>query len=172
MTQSMSEIGAVDSPFRNAMNYYGFSLLGIFIILFAFGFICNVKYSATIIISLVLLLISGMFMFLVGFFPCDAGCIDVTRTGELHSITSTVPAICLPLAAMVSAASLSDTYGKRWGSVLFLLGVISMGSGPLMFVSFFESRVGFIQRMGIGFSMLWMVVVSIKVLTQNIHSNN
>ena len=38
ITTGMSEIGAVDSPFKNIINYFGFSLLGIFIILFSIGF--------------------------------------------------------------------------------------------------------------------------------------
>jgi hypothetical membrane protein len=32
MTTGMSEIGAVDSPFKDIMNYLGFSLFGIFFI--------------------------------------------------------------------------------------------------------------------------------------------
>ena len=33
IVQSMSEIGGVMSPYKNIMNYLGFSLLGIFIVL-------------------------------------------------------------------------------------------------------------------------------------------
>ncbi|MFX1425346.1 MAG: hypothetical protein ACFFBE_02760 [Promethearchaeota archaeon] len=38
ISTGMSEIGAVDSPFKVMMNYLGFSLLGIFIIIFSIGF--------------------------------------------------------------------------------------------------------------------------------------
>ena len=37
ISTGMSEIGALDSPFRHIMNYLGFSLLGITIVLFSFG---------------------------------------------------------------------------------------------------------------------------------------
>lgn len=171
VSQSMSEIGAVDSPFKNAMNYAGFSLLGVFIILFSIGFVSCFHRSATIIISFALLLIGGVFMFLVGFFPCDAGCVDVTRTSELHSITSTIPAICLPLAAMLSAAAISMRWGNRFGTLLFFAGFLSMASGPLMFVPFFEDKIGLIQRLGIGFSLLWMMTVSAKALSRGDSDN-
>ena len=103
ITTGMSEIGALDSPFRDIMNYLGFSLLGISIIIFSFGFKLYFKNIVQLNIAYVLLVIGGIFMFLVGFFPCDPQCIDVTLNGQLHSITSTIPAIFLALTAIVLA---------------------------------------------------------------------
>jgi hypothetical protein len=45
-----------------------------------------------------LLVIAGAGMVVVGFFPCDAGCVDVTTTGRLHSVFSMPGAIGLPVA--------------------------------------------------------------------------
>lgn len=52
-----------------------------------------------------LLVIAGAGMVVVGFFPCDAGCVDVTRTGALHSIFSAPAAIGLPVAATSGSPS-------------------------------------------------------------------
>lgn len=159
----MSELGAVNSPFKNLMNYLGFSMLGIFILLFGFGFRLYFQKSFQMAISFVLLSIGGASMFLVGFLPCDSMCIDVTLTGRLHSFISTVPAILIPLAAMNSAYPISKMWSKKWGYASFYLGILSMIAGPLMFLEFMHNFSGLVQRLGIGFSLLWIFIVSLKI---------
>jgi hypothetical protein len=159
----MSEIGANDSPFKDIMNYLGFSLLGIFIVIFSIGFKAFFKRNLQITIVLILLLIGGIFMFSVGFLPCDPQCIDVTYIGELHSITSIISAILIPIAAMVSAYPISKIWGKTWGSASFFLGALSIASGPIMFIEGFASFSGLIQRLGIGLSLFWIFIVSLKI---------
>ena len=163
ITTGMSEIGAVDSPFKDVMNYLGFSLLGIFIVIFSIGFKTYFKNNLQLTIVLILLLIGGIFMFSVGFFPCDPQCIDVTLTGELHSITSTIPAILIPLAAMLSAYPISKTWAKKWGYFSFFLGFLSLATGPIMFIESLFNYTGLIQRLGIGFSLLWIFIISLKM---------
>lgn len=163
--QSMSEIGSVVSPYKNWMNYLGFSLLGIVIVIFGIGVLREFSKGSLQYLSGFLISVAGVSMFAVGFFPCDAGCIDVTMTGKLHSLTSTVPSIALPLAAMVLATVLSRRWGRRWGYVSFWLGFLSMAAGPLMFLPDSAAYLGFIQRIGIGFSLLWMVIVSSKAVS-------
>lgn len=58
-------------------------------------------------------------MIAVGFLPCDAGCVDITPIGKWHSRTSIIPAICLPLAAMISAQTLTQEWSKKWGYIAF-----------------------------------------------------
>ncbi|MDP3980558.1 MAG: DUF998 domain-containing protein [Chlamydiota bacterium] len=164
ISTGMSEIGAVDSPYRNVMNYFGFSLLGLWILAFSFGFKAYFNKHLSINIAFILLLTGGTSMFLVGFFPCDAQCIDVTIVGHLHSISSTVPAIMMPVAAMVSADFISRVWGKLWGYISFYLGLLSMASGPMMFIARFNSFSGLIQRLGMGFSLFWMVLISLHAL--------
>jgi hypothetical protein len=159
----MSEIGAIDSPFKDLMNYLGFSLLGIFIIIFSIGFKVYFKKNLQMTIVSILLLIGGIFMFTVGFFPCDPQCIDVSLIGELHSITSIIPAIIIPAAAMFSAYPISKIWGKNWGYLSFFLGILSLVSGPIMFLESLNNFAGLIQRLGIGFSLLWIFIISLKI---------
>lgn len=163
ISTGMSEIGAVGSPFKDIMNYLGFSLLGLSIILFSIGLRAFFKRGWQITASYILFLLSGVFMFLVGFFPCDAQCIDLTLAGRMHSIVSTIPAILMPLAIILSAHPLSKHFGKRWGHASFYLGIVSMLSGPLMLSGVFDSYSGIIQRAGLGISLLWMAVLSAMV---------
>lgn len=132
--QSMSEIGSVISPYKNWMNYLGFSFLGIIIAIFSIGVLKEFGKGTLQYLGCFLISVAGIFMFAVGFFPCDAGCVDVTPTGKLHSFTSTVPSITLPLAAMVLATVLARRWGRRWGYIFFWLGFLSMAAGPLMFI--------------------------------------
>lgn len=164
ISTGMSEIGAVDSPFKDIMNYLGFSLLGFSIFAFSFCLKSYFRKNLQMNIASILLSVGGIFMFLVGFFPCDAGCIDVTQTGRFHSLTSTIPAILIPLAAMLSAYPVSKKMGNNWGYVSFCLGVLSMSSGPIMFIESLNKYSGLIQRFGIGFSLLWIILVTGKLL--------
>lgn len=164
--QSMSEIGSVVSPYKDIMNYLGFSLLGVSISFFGVGLLKNFGRGALQYLTFFFVLVAGIFMFAVGFFPCDAGCVDVTKTGEMHSLTSTVPSITLPLAAMLMATIITKKWGKKWGHVSFWLGVLSMASGPIMFIPQSAPYLGIVQRVGIGLSLLWMVLISIKTLRE------
>jgi len=160
--QSMSEIGSVVSPYKDLMNYLGFSLLGIFIMLFSIGLLKELGKGILQSLAFLSLLLAGIFMFAVGFFPCDAGCIDVTQTGRLHSITSTIPSITLPMAAMLMATVIAKRWGDKWRYLSFWIGLLSMLSGPVMFIPFITPYLGLTQRVGIGLSLLWMILVSIK----------
>ena len=159
--QSMSEIGAVDSPYRHYMNFFGFSFIGVCILSFAILYKFEFNHSISQQISFYSLIIAGIFMVAVGFLPCDAGCIDVTTIGKLHSITSTIPAIFLPLAAIFSGqvTTFQPNWGKKWGYISFYLGLLSMASGPIMFISAIENYLGLIQRLGIGISLLWIFLM-------------
>ncbi|MFW9821157.1 MAG: DUF998 domain-containing protein [Candidatus Thorarchaeota archaeon] len=163
ISTGMSEIGAVDSPFKNIMNYFGFSLLGFFIGIFSIGFKIYFKKNLQLTIAFILLIIGGIFMFLVGFFPCDPQCIDVSITGKIHSLTSTIPAILIPAAAMLSAYPISRFWGNKWGYMSLFLGVLSLASGPIMFIEVLTSYSGLIQRLGFALSLLWIFIISLKI---------
>jgi len=162
--QSMSEIGSVGSPYKDVMNYLGFSLLGVFMTLFSIGLLREFGKGILQYLAFFMVLIAGLFMFMVGFFPCDVACIDITQTGKIHSLTSTVPAITLPLVAMLVTTVLTKKWGKRWGYFSFWLGVLAMSSGPIMFIPTIAPYLGLVQRMGMGISLLWMAVISIKTI--------
>lgn len=86
---SMSELGAVDAPYRQVMNIGGFMGVGAAMLGFAAGYHLQLRPSRPKPAVTVLLAVAGGFMITVGFFPCDPGCVDVTATGRLHSLTST-----------------------------------------------------------------------------------
>lgn len=163
ISTGMSEIGALDSPFKDIMNFLGFSLLGMTIVLFSFGFRSYFGNSLLIRIAHTLLLLGGFVMFLIGFFPCDEQCIDVTQTGRFHSLASLITAILIPLGLVTSANSISKKWNKAWGYASFYMGVLSMAGGPIMYIEQMNNYAGLVQRLGISFSLLWIVLVSLKI---------
>jgi hypothetical membrane protein len=163
ISTGMSEIGAVDSPFKDIMNYAGFSLLGFFIVIFSIGL--KIFYEKDLISSIasLIFLMGGIFMFLVGFLPCDPQCIDITPIGQLHSLISMLSAILISLAVIISANPISPKWGKKWGYLTFSIGVLSLASGPIMFIELLSNYTGLIQRLGIGFSLYWIFITSLKI---------
>jgi hypothetical membrane protein len=121
---TQSALGAVDSPYRLVMNLAGFTGLGVSILAFAAAYWLLLAPSWAKLPATGLLGLAGVGMVVVGFFPCDAGCVDVTATGRLHSVFSMPGAIGLPAAAMVSALAFrrDGRLGTAWQLVSFWLG--------------------------------------------------
>ena len=112
ITNHMSELGGVESPYKNIMNVFGFMGVGVMIMMFSWGFYQQFKHNVYLKTSSLCMLLAGLFMIIVGFFPCDAHCIDVTFIGKLHTITSIPQSILLPLGVIV--ASFGFEREKQW----------------------------------------------------------
>jgi hypothetical protein len=112
-----------------------------------------------------LLVLAGVGMVVVGFFPCDAGCVDVTGAGQLHSLFSMPGAFGLPAAAMVSALAFrrDGRFGTVWQAVSFWLGLVTLVSGPLIAVELVTGVNGLLQRAAMWPSLLWLTTVSLKL---------
>lgn len=162
---TQSELGAVDSPYGDLMNIAGFMGLGVTILGFAAGYLLLLRGGIAKTLAVALLTVAGVGMVVVGFFPCDAGCVDVTRTGELHGVWSMPGAIGLPLAAALSASAFrtDGRFGVGWQLVSFWLGLLTLASGPIVAAGLVEGANGLLQRVGMWPPLLWMVAVSWKL---------
>ena len=164
---TQSELGAVDSPYKLLMNVVGFMGLGVSILAFAGAYHLVLRGGWAKAIATGLLVIAGVGMIVVGFFPCDAGCVDVTRTGRLHGTFSMPGAIGLPVAAMISSFVFRSDgrFGVAWQLVSFWLGLVALGSGPIVQAGLIEGANGLLQRSGMWPPLIWMVAVSVKLHT-------
>jgi hypothetical protein len=162
---TQSELGAVNSPYRTAMNVGGFMGLGVCILVFGAAFALVLRGTWAKVVVLVLLLIAGVGMVVVGFFPCDADCIDVTRTGRLHGAFSAPGAIGLPVAAMVSSLvfRIDGRLGTGWQLVSFWGGLLALVSGPVIQADLFPEWNGLLQRAAMWPPLLWMSAVSVRL---------
>lgn len=162
--QHMSEVGAVNSPYKMIMNLFGFILAGISVTLV--GIIArqgNAARTKTGIIVAWLTIISGVAFILVGIFPCDAKCIDVTLSGRLHTLFSMIPSMLLPTAAILSYWLFDD---KRMASVAMAFGLLSFLGGTLMSLPALEALLGLFQRLGMFFAMAWVSLFAYWLLTR------
>jgi len=163
--QTQSELGAVGAPHGLLMNTAGFMAVGVIILAFAATFAFALRASAWKLLASGLLVMAGLGMITVGFFPCDAGCVDVTRTGELHSTFSMPGAIGLPAAMMLSSQAFRSDgrIGLAWQAVSFWLGVASLASGPIVAADLLSDQLGLLQRIGMWIPILWMSAVSLRL---------
>ncbi|WP_062530551.1 DUF998 domain-containing protein [Demequina rhizosphaerae] len=156
---TQSELGAVDSPVRWAMNLGGFVVLGLGILAFAAAYRATFAGAAATV-AVVLIVVAGAGMVVVGFLPCDAGCVDTTVTGRLHSWFSAPGAIGLPAAAMVTArvAAVDGRMRRRWSGWSFGIGLASLASGPVVAAGLLPEADGLLQRVGMWLALGWMSV--------------
>jgi len=132
-------------------------------VIFSIGL--KIFYGKELISSIasLIFLMRGILMFLVGFLPCDPQCINITPIGQLHSLITMLSAILISLVVIISANPISLKRGKKWGYLTFSIGVLSLASGPIMFIEFLSNYTGLIQRLGIGFSLFWIFITSLKI---------
>jgi hypothetical protein len=92
----------------------------------------------------------------------------VTPTGRLHSVFSMPGAIGLPAAAMISALVFrrDGRFSTAWQAGSFWLGLVSLGSGPIIAAELVVGVNGLLQRAAMWPSLLWMMAVSLKLSTR------
>jgi len=163
---TMSVLGAVDSPVGTVMNVMGFMGIGISILAFAGAYATTFR-GRLALVAVALLVVAGAGMTAVGFFPCDSGCADLTDTGRMHSLLSAPGAIGLPAAAMVSAAVFrhDGRLGTAWQVTSFALGLITLASGPVIAAEVIHGLNGLLQRAAMWPALIWMAAVSARLLT-------
>ncbi|MFA5332938.1 MAG: DUF998 domain-containing protein [Candidatus Nanoarchaeia archaeon] len=164
LKQYISELGSSASPFSTILKI-GFMIFASLTIIFSIGLKKEFKKNG----SYIFLLIGGVFKFLAGLFPCDDKCINVTFTGQLHTITTNGFSILMPLTAIFLAPRLarSKSYGKKWAYASVILGIVSIISGTLMHITLFSQCLGLLQRIKIGAPLIWIFIMSIKIYKKN-----
>lgn len=147
------------------MNFAGFSLLGIVLLVFAIVYRTSIPGGAWTWIATLLIVVAGLGMAIVGFFPCDPGCVDVTATGRLHAVFSMPGAIGLPLAMMISAGLCrgDSRFGRRWQVGSFVVGALGLVTGPIIAAGLLNDVDGLLQRATMWPPLLWTSAVALRV---------
>ncbi len=160
VSQLMSELGGVEAPHALIMNTLGLGLLGFMFFGFALVLYDHIGTGKLSILGTGLIILSGIGLVLSAAFPCDPGCMDVTITGERHSIAAIVAAVPMSFAPIAVSS-----YFSRRLSIYSIITGIFIGSVSLLNMNPEYSPVqGALQRTGIGLGLLWMEVVSFKIL--------
>lgn len=164
VTQYMSELAAVDVTNMVWMNVFGFMLIGVFVIGFGVALDYGVKKNVWGWIGPFLVVVSGIGFVLVGFFPCDPGCVNTSLVGLLHGFWAFVAQFALIGAPFFMYFRLRDDVqwkGFQWMSLGFFVIGIVLG---LLYKSYiFGDVVGLWQRVSFGVPFLWMWVMSLRM---------
>lgn len=160
VTQYMSELGEVGAPNAIIMNTLGFPILGLFLIAFAFGLHHDTNRGKGSKIAPTLVAVSGVGLILSGIFNCDPGCRDISFKGHIHSYAAMLAAIPMTFAPLVSF----QRFEKNYQFYSLITGVVAGIISILYQFPFFEPWKGAFQRIAMGVPLLWVEVVSIKLL--------
>lgn len=106
--QSMSELEEVGGPNIIVMNTIGFPLLGLLLIAFTFGLHRGISEGKGSMLGPGLVVLSGIGLVGSGIFPCDQGCVDVTIISKMHSISASIAAFAMILAAFTISYRLKN----------------------------------------------------------------
>jgi hypothetical membrane protein len=164
ISQSMSELGAATSKYQLIINTLGFPLLGILIGVFGYGLNSNLNRNRGYWVGPLLIMLSGVSLFLVGVFHTDPGPVDITSIGRIHRLVATVSAFSYILALIfIAFRQRSD---RRWRSLAGFSGTLALVALTLsLFYSleFTKPILGLLQRLSMGIPLLWTVVTSIQL---------
>ena len=163
ITQLMSELGEVGVPNGVIMNR-ATAILGISILLFAFGLLHGLTKGTALKIGFILTAVAGTCMIGGGIFPCDPGCVPVTFQGTIHHTVSMIgfPAIIFAPFAL-SQQFKSSRLWQNYRMYSILTGVFTAILVPLYLSELLKDWNGGIQRVMLGTLLVWMEVISIKL---------
>lgn len=164
ISQSMSELGAVDAQNALVMNTLGFPLLGLFFILFSVGVHQNISSDKAARIGPLMIAISGVFLLLTGIFQCDSGCIDVTLHGELHSFFATLAAIVMiPVPLTIIPHIYSDESWRHYIRISWFIVIMASIVSLLYMFPELEAWTGLLQRLAMAGPLIWIEVTAFKI---------
>ena len=161
VTQLISELGVTGSPYAGTMNF-GFALTGVLIILFSYSVFVLFGRSLTGATGSAVVVFAGISFIGMALFSCDAGCMPVTSTGQIHLQLG-----ILALLAAVSASFLlgysmwkQGTWNGYWQYSMVTAVLV------VILVPLFDSVTGpdgLVQRIMMGIIFLWMEILAIRL---------
>ncbi|MFX1572179.1 MAG: DUF998 domain-containing protein [Promethearchaeota archaeon] len=165
MSQFISELATSEAPYNLIMDIFGFNVFGLYLIFFGFGLYLGVKKHPLITISMVLFILSGICIFALSMFPCDAGCRNITFTGISHNSLIKFPSIAMPSAILLSLYPLWKDYNWQnyWWLFFLQIGIFLIIYTPIALLVEISLVNGLIQRLGLFVPLSWIFIMSTKL---------
>lgn len=161
LTKAISELGSMDAPNKWWWNYFGYTLPGLFISIFSFGFFKSVASEKESKLPMYASMLSGIFMSLSGFFPGDFDNRN-SFTMIMHSIGSFGSYFFFLIAAFTYLRVMrkSEYWKQMIRPTLSYTGLtILFGAWPFVFNEM--PAVG--QRIVFFFYLLWILHLAYKL---------
>ena len=164
MNQHISALGGLFSPVRTLTNVFGFSLFGIFIMLFAIGLFRSKEVNNFGKIGVFLFFVTGALMYLTGIFSLTNPINLYSTLDIIHSKVANYQFPILALGFVVFAFSVAGNARLRWLTpVILVLGIATLW---LAYVLFFTqpgtlTNSGIWQRAAIGLPYIIVMIIAI-----------
>ncbi|MDD1658104.1 MAG: DUF998 domain-containing protein [Methanomicrobiales archaeon] len=165
LTQLMSELGVAGSPYATVMDLVGLALTGILLILFTPAIHAALGKERGGTPGTVLVVVVGMTFVGMAFLPCDAGCVPVTSTGQIHLLLGMAGIILAAVSAFLLAYAMREArdWNGYWQySLINGVAVLLM----VLLTPQFPAIPGLWQRVIAGTVFLWTEVVAIRLYRQ------
>jgi hypothetical protein len=164
----MSELGAVGSPFGSLMNIAGFIMLGTIVMIMSYALHREVSGGKGSVIGPVMIAFSGAGLIGVGLFPCDPLCINTSVVASFHITSAVVAAVAALLGLFFMSQRFNrDSDWRGLSHFTYLMIVVSVAAWMVFLFVATESWMGLFQKLAMGGSLVWVEVISYKMLTKS-----
>jgi len=164
VNQTISELGAIDSPIKTLTNVLGFGLTGILIMIFSFGIFRSKEINKFGKLSSIFFFFTGLFMYLVGVFPGDSGTGETLRS-LIHEIVANYQFPILAIGLIIFALSVSSNPKLKYlTSIILVFGVITLilAYYLLLFIPPLP-YIGILQRFAIGIPYILIALIAYSI---------
>ena len=159
MNQTISELGGLESPVKLATNVFGFSLFGIFIMLFALGLFRSKEVNSFGRIGAFFIFVTGILMYLTGIFSNTLG--FYSEMDVFHEFVSNSQFPILAIGFVIFAFSIATHIKLRWLTpVVLALGLVTLGLAYVFFFTYDLTNRGIWQRFAIGIPYMILMIIA------------
>jgi len=166
--QRLSELGASGAPYAAVFNVVGLMTSGVLVAVLSLGLYSEFNSDRVAKIGCGLLALSGASLFMTGIFPCDVGFVEATVSGILHGVFAGIGTLAIIGAALAMWLGLREDAAWRnhsWFSLSVAVLAVALYV-PYQADSLTQWE-GAIQRMLVMVLLLWLEVMSLKLLSRS-----
>jgi hypothetical membrane protein len=166
--QRLSELGASGAPHAFIFNVLGLMTSGMLVVVFSLGLYSEFSSDRLAKIGAGLLTLCGASLFMTGVFPCDVGSVGASTSGILHGVFAGIGTSAIIGAALAMWLGLKDDAVWRnhsWFSLSVAVVAAAIYAPHLLYL--LPRWNGAIQRMLVFVLLVWIEVMSIKLLSRS-----
>ena len=170
-TQFISELGETGGEHSNIMNYFGFMIPAILILVFALKLLLSHSKTKLTYLASILVVVFSAGMFLAGFFSCDPTCLpfDPSTNQLLHNLVS-----FLAFVALITSSFLWGKYFKgipEWHRFanysLVTSGLAAVFLLLMILAAPTRTNSGLYQRFFLAVLFIWMANFAYRLWSNN-----
>ena len=166
----ISELNERGSPYSLQIGYFGFLPIGIVTLYFIWRLKSDIVHSRRSIVGLLFIALSGVDWIVTVLAPCDQGCPisgDISLAQKIHNLSGILTLVLVPVGVYLLIKPLKDSgFGKAVTVMSVITVVAIVMSFAVLIFDIFPDAHGLIQRIDLGFFLVYLSILSVKVYTR------